>query len=178
MKIKDASTSYGRVPLPTPFTSESIPRLLSPENPTPSHFTFLLYVRARVGRHQRASQRCRTTFSLTTLSLTRKPSPFLMPRNPNTLTRSRIFNRTHGPPQLNLPHLRRNDREQMAAEDGNIPQRAAGVVDSYRKTRGDRTVSTKTCRISHLQAMGSMECTLRDLSPLGTRISPPPLPRT
>ena len=178
MKIKDASISYGRVPLPTPFTSESIPRLPPLENHTPSHFSFLLYVRVRVERYQRESQRCRTTFSLTTLSLTRTPSPFLMPRNPNTLARSRIFNRTHGPPRLNLLHLQRNDRGQMAAEDGNIPQRVAGVVDSYRKTKRGRTVSTRTCRISRSRAMGSMECTLRDLSPLGTRISPLPLPRT
>ena len=163
-QIKDATT-HGRVPLPAPFIS--ILRFSPPENPTPGHLAFPFYVRARVGRHQRESQRCQTTFFLTTLSWTRTPSPFLMLKNTNILARSRMFNRTHGPPRLNLLHLRRNDRGRMTMEDGRIPPRtlAAGVVQFYRKTKRDQTVSTRTCRISRSRAMGCMECTLRDLSP-------------
>ena len=163
VKLNDASTD-GRVALPQHLPSQSL------ASPTPNHPTSLFYAREHVG-----SQRCQTTSS-TILSWTKTPSPSLMPKNPNILARSRILSQFHGLPRLNILHLQRNDREQMAMEDGNTPPPvlAAEAGRLYRRTRRGQTVSTKIYRISRLRAMGCMECTLRDLR---ARILPVPAPR-
>ena len=167
------ASTHGRVPLPTPFTP--IPRLSPLANTTPGHLASLFHVRTRVRRHPQEPQRCRTTSSsMTTLSWTLPSSPFSMLKNQSTSIRLRTFNRTHGLPRLSLLHLRRNDRGRMTMEGGNIqPQGLVTEMGNLHcETRRGRIASMRICRISRLQAMAYMACTLRDPSTLGARIIP------
>lgn len=59
-------------------------------------------------------------------------------------------------------------------EDGSTPPQRLGaeVGNMCLESRRGQIVSTRTCRISRLQAMACMACTPRDLNPLRTRILP------